>query len=104
MNWFVAYEFYDNPFPIYMINFCRLTHQHDRDIDQYINICNWKCEVCGQCARGKEVLVLRMHKYFPSTIYWWEEISLLTRKSGNKQCLLHSIKSPQRKGIEDYLV
>ena len=44
------------------------------DIDQYINICNWKCEKCGQC---EEVFVLRMQKYLPIS-YWWE-ISLLTK-------------------------
>ena len=44
------------------------------DIDQYINICNWKCEKCGQC---EEVFVLRMQKYLPLR-YWWE-ISLLTK-------------------------
>ena len=101
-----SYEFYYfqfdlKIFSIYVVDFFWSSHQHDRDIDQYINICNWKCEVCGQCVwENAKCLVLRMHKYFPSAWNWWEEISLLTRKNGNVQCLLHSIKSPQRNKAE----
>ena len=39
---------------IFKIDFCSPLHRHDGDIDQYINICNWKCEVCGQCVWENE--------------------------------------------------